>query len=351
MGSLTIKNKLLRCEKCFMLKLITIEPDYPQTTVCSECFCGLTRQSLLSFTKELTKEEQFKVKCSFCRKEPKHPSYCTGCRRTYCTTCKQAHDNKIQTKTPHKLIDSYKYDFYCSTHQEELVTAYCKSCSLNICQICINEKLHKSHRFTKFTKIILSPNDEEDLKNNLKVNSDKIDYIVSKCNEILRLQSNPEKVNEIKDVCNTTVRDNKSILALIKYFYKLYTEMKHKNYAIIFNVTENIKFNPNQMIDRGSLASIEQNTSEFIEYLKREFVLFKRFNAPKIRSNTTIVTQPKNLLNKKVSNPIKEEENIENNKKIKINDSNNIKNDEKKKTEKKIEIQKKEERKRRREKN
>ena len=114
MGSLTIKNKLLRCEKCFMLKLITIEPDYPQTTVCSECFCGLTRQSLLSFTKELTKEEQFKVKCSFCRKEPKHPSYCTGCRRTYCTTCKQAHDNKIQTKTPHKLIDSYKYDFYCS---------------------------------------------------------------------------------------------------------------------------------------------------------------------------------------------------------------------------------------------
>ena len=322
MGSLAIKNKLLRCDKCFMLKLITIEPDYPQTTVCSECCCGLSRQPLALFSKDLTKEEIFKVKCSFCGKEPKHPSYCTGCRRTYCSTCKEAHDLKIQTKTPHKLIDSYKYDFYCSTHQEELVSAYCKSCSLNICQTCINEKLHKSHRFIKFAKIILSPNDEENLKNNLKKNYDKIEYNVNRCNEILRLQSDPAKVKEIREVCNTTVRDNKYILALIKYFYKLYTEARNKNYAVIFNVNENIKFNPTQIIERGSLASIEQNTSEFLEYLKRDFVLFKRFNAPKIRSNTTIEKTQKSFLSKKLTNPIKEEENdekdiIENHKKLK----------------------------------
>ena len=153
MGSLTIKNKVLRCEKCFMLKKITIEPNFPQTTICSECICGSSRQSILTFSTDLQQEELYKVKCSFCGKEPKHPTYCTGCRRIYCTTCKKAHDFKQQTKTPHKEIDAYKYDFYCSTHQEELLNAYCITCSLNICQTCISEKLHKSHRFVKFSKI------------------------------------------------------------------------------------------------------------------------------------------------------------------------------------------------------
>ena len=343
MGSLAIKNKFLRCEKCFMLKLLTIEPDYPQTTVCSECFCGLSRQSITAFSKELIKEEIFKVKCSFCNKEPKHPSYCTGCRRTYCTTCKQAHDIKIETKTPHRLIDSYKYDFYCSTHQEVLVSAYCKSCSLNICQNCINEKLHKAHRFIKFSKLILSPNDEENLKNNIKINYEKIESNVNRCTEILRLQSNPDKIKEIKEVCNTTVRDNKSILALIKYLHKLYTDVKHKNYAIIFNVSENIKFNPQQIAERESLASIEQNTNEFLEYLKRDFVLFKRFNAPKIRSNTTIVHTQKKFLNKKLASPIKEEEeNNENNKKLKTDDDSAKIIKEKKENDIKINAQKRE---------
>ena len=141
MGNLTIKNKKLRCEKCFMLKKFTIEPNYPETMVSSECICGVTSESLISFSKDLQKEEVFKVKCSFCGKEPKHPNYCTGCRRTYCSTCKKAHDLKIQTKTPHALIDSYKFDFNCSLHQSELFNSYCITCSLNICQNCINAKL------------------------------------------------------------------------------------------------------------------------------------------------------------------------------------------------------------------
>ena len=168
MGSLTVKNKSLRCDKCFCLKLITIEPDYPQTTINSECFCGFTRQSLLSFTKDLQKEELYKIKCSFCNREPKHPQYCTGCRRIYCTSSRQAHDNNIETKTPHQLIDSYKFDFYCSTHQDQLVTAFCKTCFLNICQTCISNKLHKSHRFIKYSKILLTSKGEEELNNNLK---------------------------------------------------------------------------------------------------------------------------------------------------------------------------------------
>ena len=156
MGSLTIKNKALRCDICFMLKKFTIEPNYPQTSISSECICGVNSQTLFSFTSELKKEELYKAKCSFCGREPKHPTYCTGCRRTYCTTCKKSHNAKTQTKTPHELIDSYKYDFYCSVHQDTLVNSYCITCSLNICQNCINEKIHKTHRFVKYEKIDLT---------------------------------------------------------------------------------------------------------------------------------------------------------------------------------------------------
>ena len=286
MESLNIKNIFLRCENCFMLKQITIEPNYPQSTICTECACGLSRHPLITFLSDIEKEESFKIKCSFCGREPKNPTYCTGCRRTYCSICKEVHDYALQINNPHKMIDSYKFDFYCSTHQEELINAYCKTCSLNICQHCINEKIHKGHRFIKYSKLVLKEKDEENLKQNLKKNEDKIEGNIKKCNEILKQQNKEEKQNELKEVCNSTTKDNKSILQLINYFYKLYKEIKHKNYSVIFNLTENIKFNPQPIPPEGG-ASIEQKTTDFLEYLKRDFVLFKRFNAPKISSNAS----------------------------------------------------------------
>ena len=309
MGSLTIKNKILRCETCFMLKKITIEPNYPQTNINFQCSCGSNRQSIISFTKDLQKEEVFKIKCSFCGKEAKHPQYCTGCRRTYCNVCVKSHDTSQETKTPHELIDSYKYDFYCSKHQDQLVNAHCMTCFLNICQICINDKLHKSHRFIKFSKILLQKKDEEKLKANLKIHSDLLDANITRCNNILSLNNNEEKIKEIREVCNTTTRENRAILALIKYFYKIYTESKHKNYAIIFNITDNIKFNI-QPSPSDDVSSIEQRTSDFIEYLKREFVIFKRFNSiTKARSNTTMPNSQMNFLKKKINKPELKEEN------------------------------------------
>ena len=309
MGSLTIKNKALRCEKCFMLKKITIEPNYPQSTVCFECNCGFTRQSLTTYASILENEELFKVKCSFCGREPKHPTYCTGCRRTYCTSCKQAHDTTIQTKTPHKLIDSYKYDFYCSTHLDDIFCGYCKTCSLNICEECIKEKIHKGHRFIKYEKMLLSPKDEDNLKENLRVNTDKIEANVNKCKAIVSQLKNEETIKDLRNVCNVTVRENKAILNIIRYFYKLYTEMKlkNKNYVLIYNLVENIKFNP-QIKFLESDGTIEKKTDDFLEYLKRDYVLFKRFNT-KTRGSTTVSKPITNHLNKKVNRSLRSEDN------------------------------------------
>ena len=280
-----------------MLKKITIEPNYPQSTVSCECSCSVNRQPILSFAKELQKEDHFKIKCNFCNKEPKQASYCTGCRRTYCPTCIKSHDTNIKTKTPHDVIDSFKYDFYCSKHREVLLSGYCITCSLNICQICIDEKLHKSHRFVKYTKLILKDRDEDFLKINLKVNMDKVDANTKRCNKIMALLTDESKKKELKEVCDITVQENKSILNIITYFYKIYSEIKNKNYAIIYNVSENIKFSP-QLLPNDENASVEQRFSNFIEFLKREYVIFKRFNASKGRSYTTTAKNNSNMINK-----------------------------------------------------
>ena len=286
MGSLTIKHKILRCEKCFMLKLFRIEPNYPQTTISCECNCGLNRQSILVFSKMMQMNEEYKVKCYFCGKEPKHPNYCTGCRRTYCKSCRKQHDDTIQTKTPHKFIDAFKYDFYCSTHQDEIVNSFCKNCFLNICQKCINEKLHNGHRFIKFTKMILSPQEEEALKQSIKANEEKITENQKKCYVLLIDLTDEKSKNELRDICNATVNDNKAILEVIRFFHQVYSETKYKNYNLLYNLKENIKFNPAELPSE-EIVSIDKKTNDFIEYLTREFVLFKRFNSDRWNQNST----------------------------------------------------------------
>ena len=286
MGSLTIKNKVLRCEKCFMLKKVIIEPNYPQSNVSCECSCGVKKDSIVNFTKELQKEEQFKIKCNFCGKEPHHPYYCTGCRRTYCSTCIKSHDTKIATRTPHLVIDSFKYDFYCSKHQDELVSAYCKSCNLNICQKCINEKLHKSHRFVKYAKYLLSEKDLGMLKIHIKLHFDKVDENAEKAEKLIPYLTDGNKIKELKEVCETSVRENKAILVLVKYFYKMYKHAKHRNFSMIFNVIENMKFNPLNAPSEKAI-SIEKRRLNLVEFYKRDFVIFRRFAASKRRSKTT----------------------------------------------------------------
>ena len=298
MGSLTIKNKVLRCEKCFMLKKVTIEPNYPQTNVSCECCCGIKKDSIVNFLTELQKEEQFKVKCNFCGKEPKHPSYCTGCRRTYCSTCIKSHDTKIATRTPHYVIESYKYDFYCSKHQDELVSAYCMSCYLNICQKCIDEKLHHSHRFVKFSKYLLTREELGKLKITIIVNMDKIDANAKKVDNLIPLLTDQSKIKELKEVCQSSVRDNKAILMLVKFFYKMYKHAKHRNYSMIFNLFENMKFNP-LLAPPESTNSIEKRRLDLLDFFKREFAIYRRFAASKRRSKTTVPNM-RNVINENI---------------------------------------------------
>ena len=106
MGNFSIKAKILRCETCFMLKKLLIEPSCPDSTIVSECSCGFTRTTIKSFVDEIKKKEIYELKCDLCKKEVKQALYCIKCRRLYCNTCKIIHEEIQSNQDEHIYIDS-----------------------------------------------------------------------------------------------------------------------------------------------------------------------------------------------------------------------------------------------------
>ena len=303
MSNSLIQNKLLRCEVCFMLRKIIIEPDYPQTTVSLECLCGEFREDLDVFVSELLQNANINFICGSCGKEdPKNSIYCDGCHKIYCESCSK---NDIATnkdsKTPHHMINANDFDFHCILHHEEFLCGYCMNCSVNICKTCINEKIHKGHRFVKYNKIMPSSSQEMLLGEYFKLSESKIENNKEMFEMLISKQNNAELKKQLVDVYNATNEDNKYILQLVKYLLELYQNHEHKNYALIHNLTENMKFNPTQF-NLNKNASIDQQTLDFLEYAKREFILFKRFGS-KTRSNT-IMPAPLNRAQRAQNKPI-----------------------------------------------
>ena len=340
MGGMTIKEKILRCGKCFMLRRFILEPNYPKSTILSECDCGFLRMPVISFTKELEDPDLYIIRCFFCKKEPKNPLYCTGCRRIYCNTCKLSHNTKQKLKTPHIIINPYKFDFYCAEHQDVFNNAYCLGCGLNICQNCINEKKHKNHIVLLYDKLQMSKNDEKKIKKNIELSLGKILKKIEISKELIKRIKDKEKRKEFKDLVNASIKENRAILALVEYFYQIYIRVKNKNYAIIYNIMENIKFNFQPFILTKS-ESLEERLNNYIIYLQNDFVLFKRYVSTKNKNNILILgnndkdnKDNNSKMKKEIHDNNKEEENI-----IKSEEKDNLVNkdinlDEKEKKEK-----------------
>ena len=310
MSNSFIKNKLLRCETCFMLRKIIIEPNFPETSVCLECICGEFREDIQQYVPELLKNTNFELKCRQCGKEDKDAVYCSTCRKLYCSNCgKKDKESNSNSQNPHYIINANKYDFYCVQHQEELVNAYCSNCSLNICQKCTN---HKNHKVMVFSKVSPSPVQVTMMKESFNLTSDKMENIEEIFESLCSKQKNPQLNRQLKDVYNATYQDNKKIIELIKFFADMYNNNKNKNYAIIHNLSENMKFNVTQFMYNRN-GNIDQQTVDFLNFLKRDFVLTQRA-VVKARSYTTVakpqmpVTQPKNVVNNTNTNKPSQQE-------------------------------------------
>ena len=319
MGNFSIKAKILRCETCFMLKKLLIEPSCPDSTIVSECSCGFTRTTIKSFVDEIKKKEIYELKCDLCKKEVKQALYCIKCRRLCCNTCKIIHEEIQSNQDEHIYIDPYKYDFHCAYHHEKLFIAYCMDCDINVCFNCIKEKRHKKHMVVLYNKLEINEKEVAKIKNNIKLSDVKIIKNVNIGKAFFKQIKDEEKKELLKNVFNNSYKENKNILGLIQYFLMIYEDSKNKNYTIIFNLIENIKFNQ-QPFTVNKSASFDEKLNDFIEYLKNDFILFKRYVSTKVKNNNLEQKQKEKNNEIKINN--KDNNSVEEKNEIKINDIN-----------------------------
>lgn len=321
MGNFSIKAKILRCETCFMLKKLLIEPSCPDSTIVSECSCGFTRTTIKSFVDEIKKKEIYELKCDLCKKEVKQALYCIKCRRLSCNTCKIIHEEMQSNQDEHIYIDPYKYDFHCAYHHEKLFIAYCMDCDINVCFNCIKEKRHKKHMVVLYNKLEINEKEVAKIKNNIKLSDVKIIKNVNIGKAFFKQIKDEEKKELLKNVFNNSYKENKNILGLIQYFLMIYEDSKNKNYTIIFNLIENIKFNQ-QPFTVSKSASFDEKLNNFIEYLKNDFILFKRYVSTKVKNNNNQLKQKQKEKNNEIKINNKENNSNEEKNENEINDIN-----------------------------
>ena len=287
MGGLEVSNKFLRCEKCLEIKRFTIKPQYPESKIKMNCRCSEKEVNLYEYLKELRKKEDFKIKCAKCQTEdPKEPKYCYQCQKIYCVKCSEFHsqlsnimaDDKPENKDDvnaligHKVIGIDKVDFHCILHQNEKFIGFCKKCLLNYCSKCEQENLHKDHEVYLYAPLLIDKKKKELIKEGKKNSQNKIDYNHSASKRIRKKIKNAENKKQIETLSKENEKINQRMLEFFDILYEMYEKTKHKNYSIIYNVVNNINFNPDKLKFEKD-KHYEEDAVALIEYLKTDFVM------------------------------------------------------------------------------
>ena len=287
MGGLEVSNKFLRCEKCLEIKRFTIKPQYPESKIKMNCRCSEKEVNLYEYLKELRKKEDFKIKCAKCQTEdPKEPKYCYQCQKIYCVKCSEFHsqlsnlmaedkpENKddVNALIGHKVIGIDKVDFHCILHQNEKFIGFCKKCLLNYCSKCEQENLHKDHEVYLYAPLLIDKKKKELIKEGKKNSQNKIDYNHSASKRIRKKIKNAENKKQIETLSKENEKINQRMLEFFDILYEMYEKTKHKNYSIIYNVVNNINFNPDKLKFEKD-KHYEEDAVALIEYLKTDFVM------------------------------------------------------------------------------
>lgn len=271
MGGLLIKNQELRCKDCFNLYIFKIKPEYPISKLTKKCKCSTTEIELVNFLSEYKKNKNLSISCSKCNKaNPKDPNYCNECHKLYCINCNKEVHKEENNKT-HKLITIEKYDFYCIFHQNDNFNAYCKTCKINICPKCIQEKLHEGHKVLIYNKTYDDKKMKDYFKKAIKLAEAKIEYNRKLCSMIKKEIKKNEVVKSLKTLNDVNEVENKNIYETINIFHELYIS-KPKNYALVVNFVDNINFNL-ERIKFQKDTSKEKDAEDLINYFKVDFIL------------------------------------------------------------------------------
>ena len=270
MGNYNLKSKVLRCENCYSLLRMTIDPQLPESYIITKCRCKESKITLKDFLFEITKGSSYKVKCFNCDKEDKNICYCNECDHLYCSSCLKDHQK-------HRQISLSKLDFFCPYHQKEKFCSYCTDCSMNFCEKCMEGKKHHNHSILEFNKLTISKDERNFLKEKFKMVEKKMEFSTKFANSFAKKIKDDEQKKNLINAEKMNSAENKDILVVINFFMHFYDNSKHKNYSIIHNFTENINLNVNKfkIIDN---ESVEDTYKRLLTYFKKDFIIIRNGN-------------------------------------------------------------------------
>ena len=276
MGNYNLKSGVFRCENCFSIYKMIINPNFPECEVLLECKCIKIKKTIKDFLSELNNNKKYKINCFQCKKkEKKDALYCNNCSHIYCNKCIKNHQN-------HKYITLRNKDFYCVYHQTENFCAFCKDCEINLCQKCLEKKIHLNHDTVVFSKILLNKNERNFLKDKFDLVQEKMTFNTKFVNSIVKKLKNKNDINDLINLEKSNTNQNKLIIELIKFFEYLYDNSKLKNYNIIHNFKENINLNVNKFKNPDNKTNAENLLNNIRKYLKEDFIII---NNSKIDKN------------------------------------------------------------------
>ena len=275
-----LQSNTLRCENCFSLRRMSIEPKLPQSFIIFECRCGSSRINMQHFLSEFHKGNFYKVQCYKCSKEDKNSQYCNNCNYLLCLSCYQSHIENNNNKS-HKFISPSKLDYYCIQHQKELLVAYCFDCSVNFCKICEKENIHSNHNFCLYKNLILNKKEKKILKQKLNFVKLKIEYNTKVTTLLSKKLKDENMKKKLSKAESNNSKENLNLLEFVNFMLYVYDNSKYKNYSIIHNVVKNINFNINRF-------KFTQNTNEdkdaelLLKYFEEDLILKKGVEIDKI---------------------------------------------------------------------
>ena len=271
MGNFNIKHKLIRCEKCFCIRRITIEPKYPQTEILLECRCEPKKINIQYYISELHKNELYKLKCGECGKEDPKSVYCNNCSYILCSNCFKNHQSKFSSN-PHITISASKFEFYCLEHQNEPYTGFCQTCEENICKNCAKNQKHSGHKMIPFKKIISEKLQKNKLQREIGFIKDKLEYNEKVTILILKKEKTETTKKNIRIASETNSNINKNIFEIIQFLIYILEHSKNQNYSIIRNLLKNTNFNLQKLRFQKN-TTVDQDSAALLNYFENDFIL------------------------------------------------------------------------------
>ena len=275
-----LQSNTLRCENCFSLRRMSLEPKLPQSFIIFECRCGSSRINMQHFLSEFHKGNFYKVQCYKCSKEDKNSIYCNNCKYLLCSSCYQSHIANNNNKS-HKFISPSKLDYYCIQHQKELLVAYCFDCSVNFCKICEKENIHSNHNFCLYKNLILSKKEKKILKQKLNFVKLKIEYNTKVTTLLSKKLKDENMKKKLSKAESNNSKENQNLLEIVNFMLYVYDNSKYKNYSIIHNVVKNINFNINRFKFTQN-TNVDKDAELLLKYFEEDLILKKGVEIDKI---------------------------------------------------------------------